>query len=299
MKKIYIILAILALLLVGFFLFKGDKIVEVNGNGYLNATYKIDGQDVRLTNGKSEKESTPGSASKIITQYFGNEVKSDLDDDGREDIAFILTQQTGGSGTFYYFVAALNKEEGFKGSDAVLLGDRIAPQSTNMGKGNIIVVNYADRKSGESFAVSPSEGKSMWLLLDPKTMQFGEVAQNFEGEADPSVMNLNMQTWTWINTVYGDDKEIKPTGTKPFTLTMKKDKSFSATTDCNGVGGEYVLKDDNKISFTKMMSTLMYCENSQEAEFTKMLGEVESYYFTNKGELVFNLKFDSGSMIFR
>jgi hypothetical protein len=43
----------------------------------------------------------------------------------------------------------------------------------------------------------------------------------------------------------------------------------------------------------------MYCENSQEAEFTKMLGEVESYYFTNRGELVFNLKFDSGSMIFR
>ena len=167
-----------------------------------------------------------------------------------------------------------------------------------MGKGNIIVVNYADRKSGESFVVSPSEGKSMWLLLDPKTMQFGEVAQNFEGEADPSVMSLNMQTWTWVNTVYGDDKEIKPTNTKPFTLTMKKDKSFSATTDCNGVGGEYVLKD-NKISFTKMMSTLMYCENSQEAEFSKMLGEVESYYFTNRGELVFNLKFDSGSMIFR
>lgn len=299
MKKIYILLAILVLLLVGLFLFRDKKVTEVSGNGYLNATYKIDGQEVKLLNGKSEKELVPGSASKVITQYFGNEVKSDLDDDGREDIAFILTRQTGGSGTFYYFVAALNKEDGFVGSSAVLLGDRIAPQSTNMGKGNVVVVNYMERKAGEDFTAQSSEGKSLWLLLDPETMQFGEVVQNFDGEADPSVMNLNMQTWTWMNTIYSDDKKIKPLGTKLFTLTIKKNRGFSATTDCNNVGGEYVLKDDNQILFTKMMSTKMYCANSQEAEFTKMLGEVESYYFTNRGELVFNLKFDSGSMIFR
>ncbi len=298
MKKIYILLVVLVLLLASLLILKDEKSIEVSGNGYLNTTYKIDGQEVRLVNGKSEKELAPGSASKVITQYFGNEVKSDLDDDGREDIAFILTQQTGGSGTFYYLVAALNKEGGFIGSDAVLLGDRVAPQSTNMGKGNILIVNYADRKAGESFVVQPNEGKSMWLLLDPKTMQFGEVAKNFEGEADSSVMSLDMQTWTWVSTIYGDSKEIKPNGSKPFTIVIKKDKSFSATTDCNGVSGEYLLKD-NKISFTKMMSTLMYCDNSQETEFTKMLGEVESYHFTNKGELVFNLKFDSGSMIFR
>lgn len=302
MKKIYILLAVLALLLTGFLIFRGDSVVEVSGTGYLNTTYKIDGKEVGLINGKSE-EVVPGSSSKIVTQYFGNEVKSDLDDDGREDIAFILTQQTGGSGTFYYVVAALNKEEGFVGSDGYLLGDRIAPQTTELSRNsrhkNVIVVNYADRNAGEPMTTQPSMGKSAYLKLDPERMQWGIVVPDFEGEANSSVMSLNMQTWTWVNTVYGDDKEVKPLGTKPFTLTINKDKSFSATTDCNGVGGEYVLKDDNQILFTKMMSTLMYCENSQEAEFTKMLGEVQSYHFTNKGELVFNLKFDSGSMIFR
>ena len=69
------------------------------------------------------------------------------------------------------------------GSQGLLLGDRIAPQTTGADKGKIIVVNYADRAQGESFTVRPSVGKSIWLLLDPKTMQFGEVVQNFEGES--------------------------------------------------------------------------------------------------------------------
>lgn len=133
-----------------------------------NATYRINGQAVTLRNGTAETEVAPGSASKILTKYFGNEVKHDFDDDGREDIAFLLTQETGGSGTFFYVVAALNTANGYVGSEGLFLGDRIAPQTTEMGKGNIIVVNYAERKPGEGFAVQPSVGKSRWLLLDPK-----------------------------------------------------------------------------------------------------------------------------------
>ncbi len=163
---------------------------------------------------------------------------------------------------------------------------------------NVIVVNYEDRKLGENFTVIPSIGKSIWLKLDPKTMQFGEVAQNFEGEADPTKMTLDMKDWTWISTTYSDGKEVKPLALKKFILTLKSNKTFSATTDCNGVGGEYATTG-NKISFTRMMSTLMYCEGSQESDFSKMLAEAQSYFFTSKGELVMDLKFDSGSVIFR
>ncbi len=53
------------------------------------------------------------------------------------------------------------------------------------------------------------------------------------------------------------------------------------------------------IEFSKMISTLMYCDDSQEQDFTKSLSEVQSFMFTSKGELVFMLKVDSGSMIFR
>ncbi len=303
MKKIPIIIVVVALMIVGFIIYKKTSFDSVDkgmlvASSYKNATYSIEGQNVKLVDGISSVESAPGSSSKIITKYFGNEVKHDFDSDGREDTAFILTQETGGSGVFYYLVVALNKVDGYVGSHAIFLGDRIAPQTTEIGKGNIIVVNYADRNPGESFAVAPSVGKSIWLLLDTNTLQFGEVAQNFEGEADPSKMTLGMKPWTWISTTYSDGKEIKPVGTKKFILTLKSDKTFSATTDCNGVGGEYVV-NQNLISFSKMVSTQMYCEGAKEGDFTKMLSQVDSYFFTSKGELVFDLKFDTGSSIFK
>ena len=74
---------------------------------------------------------------------------------------------------------------GLVGSQGVLLGDRIAPQTTELRADGVVVVSYADRAPGESFATPPSVGKSIWLKLDPATLQFGEVVQDFEGEADP------------------------------------------------------------------------------------------------------------------
>jgi hypothetical protein len=146
-----------------------------------DATYVIDGQSVTLVGGVSSVPAAPGSASMITTQYFGNEVVHDFDGDGRPDTAFILTQNTGGSGTFYYVVAALNKINGYIGSNAVLLGDRIAPETVEMSQNpatpDVIVVNYADRKPEDSFVIPPSVGKSIWLKLDINTMQFGEVTQ--------------------------------------------------------------------------------------------------------------------------
>jgi len=263
-----------------------------------DGTYIINGEKITLVNGESIVDAAPGSASKIITRYFGNGVKYDFDKDGRDDQAFILTQETGGSGTFYYLVARLNTLNGPQGSNGLLLGDRIAPETTEMSKGSIVVVNYADRKPGEDFSVAPSIAKSIWLLLDLKTMQFGEVVQNFEGEVDTLKMTLGMKTWIWVSTLYNDDKIVKPLTLKKFTLTLNSNNTFSASTDCNGVGGEYKV-NLNKITFTRMMSTQMFCENSQEKDFAKMLNETEGYMFTSKGELVLILKYDSGSVIFR
>ncbi len=256
---------------------------------YKNATYTIDGQRVTLTDGVAEVESAPGSASKTTTTYFGNEAKGDLNGDGIPDLAFLLTQSTGGSGTFFYVVGAIQGADGgYVGTDAVLLGDRIAPQTTEIKDGKL-TVNYADRQRGESFTVAPSVGKSIVLKLDVASMQFGEVVQNFEGEADPNTMKLNMKAWNWVNTLDGGGAIMSVPKTPKFTLTFKDDNTFSATTDCNSIGGEYVTKG-NAIAFSKMVSTLMFCEGSQEAEFSSTLSEVTRYEFTSKGELVFATK---------
>ena len=293
----------IAILVVGWLVYRPSSTPAGNLAGSPeNATYTIEGQKVTLVDGVSEVAAAPGSATMISTRYFGNPVVSDLNGDGRPDTAFILTQNSGGSGTFYYVVAALNTPSGYIGSQGLLLGDRIAPQTTEMSQDpqtpSVVIVNYADRAPGESFTVAPSIGKSLWLKLDPETMQFGEVAHHFEGEADPATMTLGMKKWNWIDTIYSNGSTTVPRAQNKFTLTFTAPNRFSAATDCNGVGGEYAT-NGSKISFTKMMSTLMYCEGSQEADFSKALGEAESYRFTSKGELIFGLKFDSGSMIFR
>lgn len=288
-----------AILSAAFYTYKATDKKEVSSvvTDYKNASYRIEGQAVKLTNGVSEVESAPGSVSKTITKYFGNELKKDLDGDGREDIAFLLTQETGGSGTFFYVVAALDTDQGYIGSHAVLLGDRIAPQTTESGPSKSIVVNYADRASGEPMTTSPSVGKSIRLILDPTSLQFGEVAQNFEGEADPNRMSLTMKQWKWVQAIYSDGKVITPKKDL-FTLTLKNDGTFSATTDCNGVGGNYIATKSS-ITFDKMVSTMMFCDGSQEADFTKLLTQTDMYLFTSKGELVLNLKYNSGSVVFK
>ena len=134
-----------------------------SSNGPQNATYIIDGQPVTLVNGVAEQEAAPGSASKKVTKYFGNAVELDLNGDGLMDTGLILTQEGGGSGTFFYVAAALQQAGGsYQGTNAIFLGDRIAPQSTNVDPNNPaqFIVNYADRKASEPMSAQPSIGVS-------------------------------------------------------------------------------------------------------------------------------------------
>ncbi len=156
---------------------------ETDAENYQDVAFRISGETVRMKNGEATTATNMGSASQTTVRYFGNTAKGDLNGDGIPDLAFLITQQTGGSGMFYYAVGAIQNAAGhYMGTDAVLIGDRIAPQTTEIRNG-ILIVNYADRAPGEPMAARPTVGKSMYLKLDAKTMQFGEVVQNFEDES--------------------------------------------------------------------------------------------------------------------
>ena len=141
-----------------------------SSDAYKNATYEIDGRQVTLVNGiASRVDATPGSASQTMTQYLGDGSTGDLNGDGISDTGFIITQSGGGSGTFFYAVAALKTPTGYQGTSAVLLGDRIAPQSTSIDNGQLIV-NYADRAPGEPMTAQPSVGVTKRLILSGTTL---------------------------------------------------------------------------------------------------------------------------------
>jgi len=267
---------------------------------YQELPFKIDGRTIQLKDGVSQIEPTPSSALFITTKYFGNEAHGDINNDAIPDHVFLVTQNPGGSGTFYYVIAAVSTQGTYKMSEAYLLGDRIAPQSTNISVTNnvaTIVVNFADRASSEPFTTQPHIGKTVRLILDKSTLRFGIVATNFEGEADTSRMTLTGHEWHWTKTIMNNGTVTTPQR-DAFVLTFKDDKSFSSRTDCNGVGGVYKT-NNTALSFDRMMSTLMYCDGSQESIYSTSLSKVVGYHFTSKGDLILELGYDSGTMIFK
>ena len=119
---------------------------------------------ISLSNGVSEISLGPDSATKITTRIFGEPVYGDINDDGINDAVMFMTQEGGGSGTFFYVAVAINNNGRFRGTKAYFLGDRIAPQTIQV-KNGIIMANYADRNSGESFDIKPSLGVTKYIIF--------------------------------------------------------------------------------------------------------------------------------------
>lgn len=139
----------------------------------LSATYLVDGTAVTLKDGVSvvviPGAKDPGATMKTTTRIFGEPNYADLNKDGAPDAFLLLVQDTGGSGSFFYIAAALNKNGSAIGTDAILLGDRIAPQNIQI-QNSEIIVNYADRKPNEPFAVPPSVGVSKYFAIQGDTL---------------------------------------------------------------------------------------------------------------------------------
>ncbi len=164
-------LILLAVLIVAWFGLRAYNAIpeQVEGSDYKAVTTYISGRPI-----------TVGSQG---TKYFGNEVKGDIDGDGVTDMAFLVTHEPGGSGTFFYLVGALQQSNGsYKGTQAMLIGDRIAPQNTEFRNG-LVIINYADRLPLDPMTAQPSQGKSLYAKYSASTNDFGEVVQNFEGES--------------------------------------------------------------------------------------------------------------------
>jgi hypothetical protein len=161
-KKIIFIVLVIIAAGIGYWLYQSKPIIALDSR---NCAYTVEGKNILLENGYAEEGITADSAAKLTTTYFGNETMGDFNGDGLSDTVFLLTQNSGGSGTFYYAVVALGAENGCQGTNAILLGDRIAPQTTEFRNGKIIV-NYADRLSGQPMTADPSLGVSKYLKVE-------------------------------------------------------------------------------------------------------------------------------------
>ncbi len=137
--------------------------------GPLNATYSIDGSSFTLRDGQFEMPAAPGSAATITLNVFGAPAYGELDDDREADAAVILVVESGGSGTFYYLAAAIKGEDGYRGTNAVLLGDRLLPQFVRV-QNRAIAAGFRDRAPSESFASTPTIDVTRYAILEGQTL---------------------------------------------------------------------------------------------------------------------------------
>ena len=196
------------------------------------------------------------------------------------------------------FLITLESSNGEVSTIAVpSMGILLCPAHEAKNIGDVSLINVGDMldvrgEISEDGSIVPCSSPDHYLRPQPL------VVDDFEGEADPSRMTLDMKTWNWISALYNDGREIMPKTPNKFSLTLSKDGSFTATTDCNSVGGKYTAGKDSLV-FSEIFMTEMYCEGSQESEFVSMLENTHFYHFTSRGELILDLKFDSGSVVFR
>lgn len=135
-----------------------QPLVTPDASSPLDATYVIEGARYTLADGVYDRDG-------ISVSIFGEPVFGDIDGDYDDDAAFLLVFEGGGSGTFLYAAVALKTDDGFLGSNAVFIGDRIAPQNVSI-RNRLVIVNFAERAPGEPMTASPSVGTSAYLVYE-------------------------------------------------------------------------------------------------------------------------------------
>jgi hypothetical protein len=131
----------------------------------LDTVYWIEGSEIPLNNGRFEMPAAPGSAAMVTATVFDSPAYGDLDGGGDIDAAVILVYQTGGSGTFYYIAAAIKRADGYQGTNAILLGDRVIPQAVRI-QNRVIIVDFMDRGPAEPMAATPTINVRKYAYLD-------------------------------------------------------------------------------------------------------------------------------------
>lgn len=170
-RKAYFIFIILLVVVAGYSIWRSEHLVEPTAESFLfgadslNASYFVDGEVITFVDGRHEREIIAGSSLRETIQVFGVPVAGDLNGDGIEDMAVLLVKNSGGSGTFYYVAVAIQEVGGWRGTNALLLGDRVAPQNVEIRNG-VVIANYAERAPGESFADRPSVGVSKYSIFE-------------------------------------------------------------------------------------------------------------------------------------
>jgi hypothetical protein len=136
-------------------------------SGLSEAEYPLDifpAGKIKLINGLAEEPNAPGSATKIRVQLGKERAFGDINHDGALDAVVSLYVDTGGSGSFIYLSAVINRQNEPDSATTIFLGDRISIQSLAI-ESEIISLTTLERKPDEPMSAIPSVEKARKFIF--------------------------------------------------------------------------------------------------------------------------------------
>jgi heat shock protein HslJ len=241
-----------------------------------NATYSgIYDEPVKLTDGLYEGEAfVEGDASHPVVEYVdGAELFGDLDGDGVDDAVVFLHESGGGSGTFTYVAAQLNREGNPVDAGAVLIEDRIGVKLAAIEDGQI-ALEIITQGPGDAACCSTHKAHKTYALQEGRlvetTPKGGELVK-------VSATDLDGTVWTLLELDHGQPAVADSGVTIGF-----RNGQIAGFGGCNNYGSSFSLSDINPFdaAVRPIAATQKSCPDpvgSQETAYFNALGNVSRW----------------------
>ena len=251
----------------------------------MNATYSgIYDDPITLKDGYYEGEPYgEDDPSRPIVRYIeGQELFSDLDDDGDEDAIVFLLESGGGTASFTYVAAQLNQDGEPLDAGAVMVEDRTQFRAAAIEDGQLIL-DVTTRGPGDVDCCPSHKIRRTYTLEGGKLV---DVTNDDQELVRISGDDLNGTNWK-LSEMDGEEVLLETDVTIRF-----QDGEISGSGGCNTYRSSFTLSDDNPylITLSPILSTKMACPDpilSQETTYFTALDNVSIWGYSF-GQLVFS-----------
>jgi hypothetical protein len=168
MKKFFVLLLIIAAIVGLYFAGKSKAPaakIDTKTTSYKadlsNLSFSTDDGPIALENGKGER----ANGTDLKDEFALTDIRAtgDLNNDGQDDSAGFIIENSAGTGVFVYVAAAVSGNVTYKGTNAVFIGDRVEPTDISIANGTL-TVKYLDRGPTEPFSADPSISTTKTLV---------------------------------------------------------------------------------------------------------------------------------------
>jgi len=225
-------------------------------------------QPVTLTDGIYEGEPfvADGAARPRVEMIGDLLLTGDLDGDGGDETVVLLSESSGGSGSFTYLAALARRGLAVDNVGTAALGDRVQIRGWHLEDGAVVV--SVVEAGPEDAACCPSRLVSRRWTLDADGLEEGPAEP--EGELTPGI--LEGVEWRLVGFGIEDRLPAEP----EVTLVFSGDK-VGGKSGCNRyMGGVSAGKTPGEIHFGPLAGTMMACPGEAMALEQRFLADMAS-----------------------